>query len=103
MRHIVNFGGKYRQGSSQHRKSSISRLYVVLILGVAMTLMIVLPVIPKRAYASKPSIRQNDISLARLSNQTSIESAGRGNPWINMNNGHDLLTSFRAPDDSDRV
>src|SRR5262245_28386720 len=36
---------------------------------------------------------------ARLTDRISVNAAGRGNPWINMTDGHELLTSYEgAPD-----
>src|SRR3989475_7367376 len=37
--------------------------------------------------------------LARLSETVSIHPAGRGNPTINLSDGHDLLTSYVGPDE----
>src|SRR2546428_11805024 len=37
--------------------------------------------------------------LARLSETVSIHAAGRGNPTINLSDGHDLLTSYVGPDE----
>src|SRR5436309_1474519 len=37
--------------------------------------------------------------LARLSETVSIHAAGRGNPTINLSDGHDLLTSYLGPDE----
>src|SRR2546428_1930952 len=37
--------------------------------------------------------------LARLSETVSIHPAGRGNPTINLSDGHDLLTSYGGPDE----
>src|SRR5205823_3295644 len=37
--------------------------------------------------------------LARLSETISIHAAGRGNPAINLSDGHDLLTSYVGPDE----
>ena len=36
--------------------------------------------------------------LARLSQTISVHAAGRGNPTINLSDGHDLLTSYVGPD-----
>ena len=35
--------------------------------------------------------------LARLSETISVHAAGRGNPTINLSDGHDLLTSYVGP------
>src|SRR5437764_2350192 len=37
--------------------------------------------------------------LARLSQTISVHAAGRGNPTINLSDGHDLLTSYVGPDE----
>lgn len=41
--------------------------------------------------------------IPRLSDNVSIQAAGRGNPWINMTDGHDLLTSYEGSDDLVRL
>ena len=33
-------------------------------------------------------------SVARMNNQVSIRAAGRGNPWISLDDGHELLTAY---------
>src|SRR5438128_3039294 len=37
--------------------------------------------------------------LARLSETISVHAAGRGNPTINLSDGHDLLTSYVGPEE----
>src|SRR5438552_2815722 len=37
--------------------------------------------------------------LARLSADVSVRAAGRGNPSISLNDGHDLLTSYAGPEE----
>ena len=36
----------------------------------------------------------NAMPRARLSDYVSIQAAGRGNPWINLTDGHDVLTEY---------
>jgi hypothetical protein len=36
---------------------------------------------------------------ARLSDSVSTRGAGRGNPWINMTDGHELLTAYEGPNE----
>lgn len=40
------------------------------------------------------------IDQAKLSDRVSIKAAGRGNPWINVRNGHDLITSYGDSEES---
>jgi hypothetical protein len=37
--------------------------------------------------------------LARLNETVTIHAAGRGNPTINLSDGHEVLTSYIGPDD----
>lgn len=41
--------------------------------------------------------------IPRLSDNISIRAAGRGNPWINMTDGRDVLTAYEGPDDLVRL
>lgn len=43
--------------------------------------------------------RSASISKAHLSGDISINAAGRGKPWINMTDGHDLVTAYDGADD----
>jgi hypothetical protein len=38
--------------------------------------------------------KQVDIQRARMSDDVSVHAAGRGNPWINLSDGHELITSY---------
>ncbi|MEK6322315.1 MAG: VCBS repeat-containing protein [Acidobacteriota bacterium] len=43
--------------------------------------------------SSKPT----QIQRARMSDEISIHAAGRGNPWINLSDGHELITPYSGP------
>jgi len=43
--------------------------------------------------------RSSSITKAHLSSDVSINAAGRGRPWINMTDGHDLVTAYDGADD----
>src|SRR6266566_126067 len=49
---------------------------------------------PKREVGS-----QRTTKTARLSERVSIHAADRGNPAINLSDGHDLLTSYVGPEE----
>jgi hypothetical protein len=36
---------------------------------------------------------------ARLSDEVTIKAAGRGNPWISLSDGYDVITSYAGPKD----
>jgi photosystem II stability/assembly factor-like uncharacterized protein len=40
------------------------------------------------------------IERARLSEEVSIHAAGRGNPWISLSDGRELMTSYIGPEDA---
>ena len=42
--------------------------------------------------------RSATITKARLSSDISVNAAGRGRPWINMTDGHDLVTAYDGAD-----
>src|SRR6185503_2737578 len=43
--------------------------------------------------------RSAPITKAHLASDISINAAGRGKPWINMTDGHDLVTAYDGADD----
>ncbi|MFY9556768.1 MAG: VCBS repeat-containing protein, partial [Blastocatellia bacterium] len=44
----------------------------------------------------KAATREAPIPKAVLSERVSVQAAGRGNPWINLSDGHELITSYRG-------
>jgi len=38
-----------------------------------------------------------EIQRARLSEEVTVHAAGRGNPWINLSDGHELITPYSGP------
>jgi uncharacterized repeat protein (TIGR01451 family) len=62
----------------------------LLILGVFQTLSF----LSARASIEAATSKRPAMSLARMSNQVSIRAAGRGNPWISLGDGHELLTVY---------
>ncbi|MFY9556730.1 MAG: FG-GAP-like repeat-containing protein, partial [Blastocatellia bacterium] len=46
---------------------------------------------------NKPATIQTTIEKAALSERVSVQAAGRGNPWINLSDGHELITSYLGP------
>ncbi|MFY9573185.1 MAG: FG-GAP-like repeat-containing protein, partial [Blastocatellia bacterium] len=41
--------------------------------------------------------KQSGFQLATMSDEISVHAAGRGNPWINLDDGHELITSYSGP------
>jgi hypothetical protein len=48
--------------------------------------------------SSTTDSNQRRSELARLSDSISVHAAGRGNPTINLSDGHDVLTSYLGPE-----
>jgi len=42
--------------------------------------------------AAKPP----EVQRARLGDEISLHAAGRGNPWMNLSDGHELITPYRG-------
>jgi hypothetical protein len=40
---------------------------------------------------------QPAFQLARMSDEISVHAAGRGDPWINLSDGHELITPYSGP------
>lgn len=59
---------------------------------------------PTEGRASAPKIvKQSEIQGARLSDEISVHAEGRGNPWLNLGDGHELITPFSGPAELTRV
>jgi hypothetical protein len=41
--------------------------------------------------------KQPAVQRARMSDEISVHAAGRGNPWINLSDGHELITPYSGP------
>jgi VCBS repeat protein len=41
--------------------------------------------------------KQTEIQRATMSDEVSVHAAGRGNPWINLSDGHALITPYSGP------
>jgi len=50
------------------------------------------------AHTNQLSTEQAQTAKAHFSSAVSIQAARRGNPWINLSDGQDLITSYSAPD-----
>ena len=72
-------------GQSRPRHFLISLVCVVTVAG--------LPFLA-RTFARNPKIDQAQPALAHLDGRISIQAAGRGNPTINLSDGHELITSY---------
>jgi hypothetical protein len=47
--------------------------------------------------AATASSKPPQIQRARMSDEVSVHAAGRGNPWINLSDGHELITPYSGP------
>jgi len=41
--------------------------------------------------------KQHQLERARMSEEVSARASGRGNPWINLSDGHELITPYSGP------
>jgi len=66
----------------------------------ATILLIILLAFVAIAVSRTPVSRAGNASItkARLGSDISINAAGRGKPWINMTDGHDLVTAYDGAD-----
>ena len=65
---------------------------------VALALLVTFrPDLSAGAAAMRSSTTQPQIELARMSEQVTVHAAGRGNPWVNLSDGHELLTPYSGP------
>jgi hypothetical protein len=71
----------------------------LLFFGVLMLFTIVMGLImlkPARAFRTEAAARKN-YERARLSDSISVHAAGRGNPYINLSDGRDVITAYDGP------
>ncbi|MEK6322314.1 MAG: FG-GAP-like repeat-containing protein [Acidobacteriota bacterium] len=45
----------------------------------------------------REATNQPEVQRATMSDEISVHAAGRGNPWINLSNGHELITPYSGP------
>jgi hypothetical protein len=45
----------------------------------------------------REATKQSEIQRARMSDEASVHAAGLGNPWINLSDGHELITPYSGP------
>ncbi|MEW6209571.1 MAG: VCBS repeat-containing protein [Acidobacteriota bacterium] len=79
-----------------NRSKSLSGLSLMIALMIILVGSAVLP----KAETSFDKTQSINSEKARLSEQVSIEAAGRGNPWISLSDGRELITSYVGPFDA---
>src|SRR5215471_19209010 len=80
------------QGRCLGMKRILGFLILPAVIAVASTAGLRSPAEAKKKGESERGAHQ----LARLSEEVSIRAAGRGNPYINLGDGHDLLTQYEG-------
>jgi VCBS repeat protein len=45
----------------------------------------------------REATKQPEGQLARMNDEISVHAAGQGNPWINLSDGHELITPYSGP------
>jgi hypothetical protein len=81
------------------------RIYAVSMIAVTVLAWVAASIVQRtvagesKGTASKPS----EIQYARMSDDISIHAAGRGNPWINLSDGHELITPYSGPPELTRL
>ena len=80
----------------------LKRGQVLAVIGAIALALIGLHRIQRKAVAESASLRSH-IPLARMSEEISVHAAGRGNPYINLSDGHDLVTPYTGPAELTRL
>lgn len=83
-------------GSSLSQSKEMRVLLIALVLGAALVATVTTRM-STMAAAESGSAKQSHIQLARMSEEVTIHAAGRGNPWINLSDGHELITPYSGP------
>src|SRR3989442_8582724 len=88
-----------RQHLTRRLPSHKTRTIVIIGILVLCSIPFLVRALAKAKRNSTHHAKPQPANLARLSETVSIHSAGRGNPTINLSDGHDLLTSYVGPDE----
>jgi hypothetical protein len=86
-------------------QSGLKRAHVLCFLAaVALSLAVVDGANRKAAAKSESSSTQKMVfGRARMSEEITVHAAGRGNPWINLSDGHELIMPYSGPSELTRV
>src|SRR5262249_28324911 len=79
------------------------KMYLAGVLVVVVLLTTAFGLVRGWAVSNKPAPAPSDVQQARLSEEITIAAAGRGNPWISLSDGHDVITTYAGPEDLVRV
>ncbi|MEW6211784.1 MAG: VCBS repeat-containing protein, partial [Acidobacteriota bacterium] len=74
-----------------------TKLLSGLSLMIALIVILVVSTVLPKAETSFDKTRSSDSEKARLSEQVSVQASGRGNPWISLSDGRELITSYVGP------
>ncbi len=73
----------------------MKRIYIALMLSlIAITALIVTTSSFANAVTGNRQTLSKPLPLARISDEVSVQAKGRGNPYISLSDGHDLLTAY---------
>src|SRR6185295_3473415 len=67
------------------------------VIGMSLIAVESIALLKARASNHKAGAGRVEIQKARLSERVSVQAAGRGNPYINLSDGHELVTSYEGP------
>jgi hypothetical protein len=78
-------------------------LVLGLVVGITLAL---LAHLTQRAAATAPTITSStpqQVQRALMSDEISVHASGRGNPWINLSDGHELISPYSGPAELTRI
>ena len=75
----------------------LKRRQVLALIGAMVLASIAVHRVQRKAAAESTSSKQSYIQLARMSEEVTVRASGRGNPRINLSDGHELITPCSGP------
>src|SRR5215475_8846426 len=81
----------------QWRTVEVRALLLTWVLALSFVLIGSVVLLRARAFVGRAALKQEKLDRAVLSENITVHAAGRGNPWINLSDGHDVLTAYTGP------
>jgi hypothetical protein len=81
-----------------YKVKPIHVISLILLLTLCVIFVKSIVVFASRSSAGEIAHKQTTMQKSRLSDSVSVQAAGRGNPWIKLSDGRDMLTEYSGPE-----
>jgi hypothetical protein len=96
---MKSVAGHFEGISLQSKKTGIRKLLILMLTGFALLVVSLSDTTQMSVTTPPDETRTEQIERASLREAASIQAAGRGNPWINLSDGRELITTYSGPDE----